>query len=416
MNRANREPNEQEALVRFKAVNYVEDRLRAGWRLAEALRLASQRSWPDETGRCYASRTIEDWWYGYKKGGFEALRRTVRSDRGASRRIDPDSGRWIIEQIAKHPQIDVKVLYERWVAEGRELPSLRTVYRYLQEQGYHRAGRKAGRLESGPTKAFETPYVNDLWMVDFSPGPWVGEESGAVRTQLCVLIDDHSRLLPFAGYYRRAHTEAFLHVLREGVMRRGLPRKLYTDRAKAFLCHHTKVVCANLGIRLLHARPYHSWSKGKVERVIQTIQRGFESTLRLEGGAAQSLEELNRKLSAWVQGVYHQRVHQATAMSPEARFQSAVDSLRRVEAGVDIEALFFTRIDRSVRKDGTIRIDNDLYEVDLSLRALRVEVRFDPFTRRRIEVWYGGRLVCLAKPANLSANSEPGGTHAYDET
>jgi len=77
--------------------------------------------------------------------------------------------------------------------------------------------------------------------------------------------------------------------------------------------------------------------------------------------------------------------------------------------------LFFTRIDRSVRKDGTIPIDNDLYEVDLSLRVLRVQVRFDPFTRRRIEVWYQDKLVCLAKAANLSANSQAGGTHAYGE-
>ena len=198
-------------------------------------------------------------------------------------------------------------------------------------------------------------------------------------------------------------------------MRRGVPLKLYTDRGRAFLCHHTQVVCATLGIRLLHARPYHSWSKGKVERVIQTIQRGFESPLRLEGGGVGSLEELNRKLSVWIQSVYHQRVHGGTGMSPEARYQAAVGSLRKLEAEVDLEALFFTRIERTVRKDGTIRIDNDLYEVDLSLRALRVEVRFDPFTRRRIEVFYGGRLVCLARAANLSANSQPGGAHAYQE-
>ena len=28
------DPSEQEALIRFKAVNYVEDRVREGWRLA----------------------------------------------------------------------------------------------------------------------------------------------------------------------------------------------------------------------------------------------------------------------------------------------------------------------------------------------------------------------------------------------
>jgi transposase InsO family protein len=310
--------------------------------------------------------------------------------------------------------VDVTVLYERWRAEGRTLPALRTVYRYLAQQGYDRAALRAGRLETGPTKAFETPHVNDLWMVDFSPGPWIQEPAGALRTQLCVLIDDHSRLLPFAAYYRRADTEAFLVTLREGVLRRGLPLKLYTDRGQSFLCHHTQVVCATLGIRLLHAKPYHSWSKGKVERVIQTIQHGFESTLRLEAKVPDSLAELNRRLSVWVQSIYHQRVHQSTGMSPEARYQLAAGTLRTLAPDTDIEALFFTRLERSVRKDGTIRLDGVLYEVDLSLRALTVEVRFDPFSRRRIEIWHHGKLVCLAKATNLAINSQTGETHIYD--
>jgi hypothetical protein len=250
-------------------------------------------------------------------------------------------------------------------------------------------------------------------MVDFSPGPRIWEDERWLRVHLCVLIDDHSRLIPFAAYYRRADTEAFLHTFREGVVRRGPPVKLYTDRGKQFTNHHVQVVCANLGTRLLHAKPYHSWSKGKIERLIQTIQRGFESTLKMEGRC--HLAELNRRLSVWIQTVYHQRVHRATGMSPEARYQLAIESIRKLAADMDVDALFFTRIERTVRKDGTIRINNRLYEVDLSLRALRVQVCFDPFTRRRIEIWYQDKLVCLAKVVNLSTNSEWGGSHDYIE-
>jgi transposase InsO family protein len=413
MKRPNSKSSEQVALIRFKAVNYVEDRIREGWRLADALRMAAQRPWPDERGRCYAERTIEDWHYAYKKGGFQALRNNPRCDRGRCRRIDADMGRWIIEQVCANPQIDINVLYQRWQRDMPRLPSLRTVYRYLRLHGYDRRTLRSGRLQSGPTKAFEAPHVNDLWMVDFSPGPRVKEDDTWIRTHLCVLIDDHSRLIPFAGYYRAANTEAFLHTLREGVLRRGVPLKLYTDRGKPFTNHHAQVVCANLGTRLLHAKPYHAWSKGKCERVIQTIQQGFESTVKLDGPC--DLAELNRRLSVWIQTVYHQRVHRSTRMSPEARYQLAIESIRRLEADIDIDALFYTRIERTVRKDGTIRIDNRLYEVDLSLRALRVQVCFDPFTRRRVEIWYQEKLVCLAKVVNLSANSEWGGSHDYVE-
>jgi hypothetical protein len=231
---------------------------------------------------------------------------------------------------------------------------------------------------------------------------------------LCVLIDDHSRLLPFAGYYPQANTEAFHHALKEAVLRRGLPRKLYTDQGKPFINAHTRTVCAKLGIRLLHARPYHSWSKGKVERVIFSLQQGFESTLRLEGNQASSLEDLNAKLSRWIQTLYHQRVHSSTQQSPEYRFQQAAPSLRYLDPGEDLDRLFYTHLNRSVRKNATVRLDAQLYEVPLHLRALKVQLRLDPFTRTRIEVWYQNKFVGLARKAPLNLNSETGGEPAYD--
>ena len=278
-----------------------------------------------------------------------------------------------------------------------------------------RATLRAGRLEHGPTKAFEAAAVNDLWMVDFSPGPALRSVEGkAATTQLCVLIDDHSRLLPFAAYYPNANTEAFHHALKEAVLRRGLPRKLYTDQGKPFINTHTRIVCAQLGIRLLHARPYHSWSKGKVERVIFSIQQGFESTLRLEGNQACDLEDLNAKFSRWVQTLYHQRMHSSTRQSPEWRFQQAAKSLRYLEDQGDIDRLFYTHLERSVRKNGTVRLDGHLYEVPLHLRALKVQLRLDPFTRKRIEVWYQNKFVGLARKAPLHLNGENGGEQAYD--
>ena len=157
-----------------------------------------------------------------------------------------------------------------------------------------------------------------------------------------------------------------------------------------------------------------SLSKGKVERVIQTIQQGFESTLRLEGQAARNLEELNRKLSAWVQSIYHLRVHSSTGVSPEARYQLAAKNLRHLEAGIDIDALFYTHQERTVRKDGTVRLGGQLYEVPLSLRALKIQLRLDPWKRTRIEVWYQGKFIGLARKAPLHFNAENGGEQAYD--
>jgi len=407
-------PNQILALTRFRALNFVEDLQRQGSSLAEALRRASLQPWPDENGDYYAVRTLEDWWYAYKKGGFDALVPTPRSDQGKSRVLDEPTAAWVLQQVSQQPNIPLKVFYAHWQQEQRALPSISVLYRFLRRQGMDRQSLRSGRLESGATKAFEAPQVNDLWMVDFSPGPTLSVNGRALTTQLCVLIDDHSRLIPFGAYYLHANTEAFHHAFKEAILRRGLPRKLYTDQGKPFINGHSHVVCAQLGVRLLHCKPYHSWSKGKCERLIQTVQQDFESTLRLEGNAAHSLEELNDKFSAWIQRRYHQRPHSSTGQSPEYRYQQAAKSLRHWDPSLDIEPLFYLRLERTVRKDGTVRLEGQLYEVPLSLRALKIQLRLDPWRRTRIEVWYQNKFMGLARQAPLHLNAENGGSRAYE--
>lgn len=87
-------PHQTQALIRFRALNFVEDFMRGGGILAEALRQASLHPWPDENGDHYAARTIEDWWYAYKQGGFGALVSAPRSDQGKSRVLDETTAAW----------------------------------------------------------------------------------------------------------------------------------------------------------------------------------------------------------------------------------------------------------------------------------------------------------------------------------
>ena len=88
--------------------------------------------------------------------------------------------------------------------------------------------------------------------------------------------------------------------------------------------------------------------------------------------------------------------------------------MRHLDAGLELEPLFFTRIERTVRKNGTVRIEGTLYEVDLSLRALDVELRFDPYSMSRIEVYYRGKACGLARLVDLHLNSQLEGSQHYD--
>jgi transposase InsO family protein len=102
------------------------------------------------------------------------------------------------------------------------------------------------------------------------------------------------------GRTRISYEEANIHAValamarcfRQALARRGFPDKLYTDQGKIFTSYHLQIVCANLGVRLCHAKPYAAWSRGKHERWFQTLQEDFESRLVID--PVHTLEHFDR--------------------------------------------------------------------------------------------------------------------------
>ncbi len=410
MNKTNPHIQDPMALTRYKAIVFIEQKMDLhNLPLVQALRVAALRPWPDENGRIYKIGSMENWWYAYKHKGFSGLCNNQRKDKGKSRSLNSEQKQWIIDEVSENPQIPFSVLFQQWKSKNliQDFPSLNTLYRFLHEVDLNKSALKRGRLESGPTKTFETPFANDLWMVDYSPGPIIKtDDNKVIQTQLCVIIDDHSRLIPFAAYYPQANTRWFHQTLKQAVLRRGIPIKLYTDQGKPFVSGHSHLVCANLGIHLVHAPPYQGFSKGKVERVIQSIQMGFEATLKMKGNAAHSLEKLNEKLSVWIQNIYHLRKHTTTGQTPQSRFLAHQHYIRALDPNLDINRLFFDKAKRVVRKNGIIQLEGKTYEVDLSLKTLEVDLYFDPATKNPIEVWHKKRFFQNAKLVDLHLNSK----------
>jgi putative transposase len=410
------------ALARFGLISKIQELVARPVPLKVALETVASSSalaYPEGEAHPVALRTLEDWWYAYQHGGFAALHPKSRSDRGVSRKLNPEQERLIVAQVRMHPAIPIKVLYRQWKQQDPAMPALSAIYRALERHDLNQRSRHYLMRQAigGPTKAFEAPLVNELWMVDFSPGPFLhlAGQKKATATHLCALLDDHSRVLTHAAYYLRADTRSFHCSLKEAIRRRGVPRKLYTDQGGPFINDHTRVICANLGIRLLHAKPYHAWSKGKIERFFHTVQQDFEASLRLPGQSPATLEQLNARLADWIQTVYHVRVHEGTGMSPAERFARGAEQVRPLDPHLDLDRLFYAELLRVVRKDGTVRLDNQLYEVDLALRGLEVRLRFDPWSLARVEVDYRGQSFGLARQVDRHLNSQLQGGQTYEK-
>ena len=392
----------QRALARYAAVSWIEQAIAGGSTFTKALALASQKDWQ---GRYYAMGTLEHWYYAYQHGQFAALQPKVRKDKGKIKALSPSAIEALLVLRRQHPDLTVKHLAGELVKQGHLLEgqySLATLHRQLVRHNLDRQSLKRGAVHSGPTKAFEVALANQLWMADAMHGITLKLSDDTVqRTFLFGIIDDCSRLCPHAQYYPRERLEGFLDTLRQAVSRRGVPDKLYTDNGNLFVSDHLKVVCANLGIGLLHAQPYHSWSKGKIERFFGTVQRDFEAGLCLS--PVHSLEDLNQRFWRWLEESYHQRPHAGLAgESPAARSQA----VRTLPAGKDVEGLFLALATRRVRMDATVSLEGELWEVPAHLRGQVISLYYDPFGWKRVDIYDPqGRLIGQARRCNKQLNS-----------
>lgn len=408
---ADENPDEARALARFAAVQAVVQAVQNGNSLAYACQQAALQAWD---GRLFAAATIEDWYYAYKRGKFAALQNQPRSDKGQNKALDPAAVEALCQLRRAHPTMTVKALSAELLRQGVLTAgtfSDSTLQRRLAEAGLDRQSLRAGSglIGGGPTKAFELPLPNLLWMADCMHGPALKSEGRAPvpvqRTFLFALVDDCSRLCVHGQFYPQERLYGFLDTVRQAIQTRGLPDKLYTDNGAAFRSQHLSIVCANLGIRLLHCKPYHSWSKGKIERFFSTVQMQFLPTLTFT--PANTIEELNRRFWQWLETEYHQRGHTALAgETPAQRFARLGTSLRLLEANAPLDRLFFMRVNRRVRKDATFSLGTDLWEVAVHLRGQVITARFDPVSCARMEVWLGERFMGLAVKCDKHRNAK----------
>ena len=396
------------ALIRHAAASWIQEALQQNFTLARATALASERTWG---GKTYSASTLESWYYLLLHQGFDALRRRPRKDKGSRKALSPEACQALLEWRQKYPQLTVTVLVRQLVGQGTLQAgafSLPSVYRFLAD--HHLDARSIKHhpppSPSGPTKAFECALPNALWMTDMMFGPSLRLAQGQlIHTRLFGFLDDCSRLVPHAQYYEGEKLGWFLDCFRQALARRGFPDKLYTDRGKIFTSYHLQIVCANLGVRLCHAKPYAAWSRGKHERWFRTLQQDFEARLVID--PVHSLEELNTRLWRWIESEYHQRPHSALeGQTPAERFAGRARSLRTADPQTDWEALFLSRAQRRVRLDATFSLEGQLWEAFVHLRGQLIELRFDPFGWRRVEIWRQDQYVGPARPCDKQLNAK----------
>jgi hypothetical protein len=241
-------------------------------------------------------------------------------------------------------------------------------------------------------------------MEDVMHGPRVLMPDGSERkAYLHLLLDSATRFVPAAAF-RLGETASDLEaVLKEAILKHGLPRVLYLDWGAAQRSDSLALICAELGVRLLHCRPYDPESKAGVERIFRTVR---EELLDELGDRLVALAELNSLLWSWLSAEYHRRLHSGTGQIPLEHWLSQVDHLRPAPSSEVLDDIFLRRERRTVRKDGTVRFAGQLLEVRPELARCEVELRFDPERPSLMpKVFVDGAFYCDTVELDVIRNS-----------
>lgn len=350
-----------------------------------------------------AEETIRSWLKKYRKGGFDALQPKIRTDKGKARRLPLEVADVLVAVKEDSPELTVPLVIKKAVTSGlipagTHLPQS-TVYKLLARHGLRKK-----TVPANDHRRFSYQYAGDLFMSDVMHGPAVRTDGGRKRkTYLIAFIDDATRVIPYAAFALSENTAAFLAVLKQAVLRRGIPSRLFVDNGSAFRSQHLSLVCAKLGITLIHSRIYHPESKGKIERWFRTIRLRFLPMLTEKD--RQSLEALNRALWAYVEMDYHRTPHRILGEAPLDRWAKVGQKVRYPEAGVDLDDLFLFETRRKVQKDRTVSLNGVVYEIDASLVGETVTLRYNPADQGNlIEVCHNGRFIQQAKRVDTYAN------------
>lgn len=299
---------------------------------------------PGTTRSRVAAETMRDWLKAHRKAGFDGLKPRPRKDAGQSRSLPQEVVDLLVSIKDGNPELSVQLVIKEALATQKvsaELPlAPTTVHRILTRAGLMR--REDGGAE-GDRRRFAFQKAGELWMSDVMHGPAVGVGGKVKRkSYLIAFIDDASRVVPHAAFALSENTAAFLPVLKQAVLRRGVPKRLFVDNGSAYRSHHLSLVCAKLGITLIHARPYAPESKGKQERWFRTVRMQLLPTLTQADTV--SLEALNRRLWAYVEGEYHQTPHRGLDReTPLDRWAKSADEVSYFpQQQEDLDALFLS--------------------------------------------------------------------------
>ena len=329
---------------------------------------------PDGRVHHYAPATIEKWYLDYQNHGFDALVPKSRADAGMSRKLDDELQERIRYFKTNYPRMSAAAIYRQLKADGSIINgqvSESTICRFVNQ-----LQNELRQTPNRDMRRYERPHINEVWCGDSSVGPRLTDKDGKNhRIYIIALIDDASRFITGIDVFYNDNFVNLMSVMKSAVSKYGRPKVLNFDNGKSYKNRQMELLAARIGTTLSYCHPYTPTGKAKIERWFRTLKDQWMAGLDMQD--FHSLDELRGSLHSYVQR-YNQTPHSSLrGMSPQDRFFSEPEQIRRLSAD-DIDKDFLLEIERRVSADCVIVIDQIEYEVDYRFARQRIRLRYSP--------------------------------------
>lgn len=361
------------ALFRCEVIGALSRReLMRGELASELAALSKKRFRPPGSPRTrtYAIPTLQRWFYRYKSGGLAALRPRPRADRGHGRHLPAELRELLLQIRRENPGASAELIVRTLVADGRlgrSAVSPPTVRRLFRAHGLDR--KSIGSVNDGNQRLrWQAERPNAIWHGDVCHGQALLLPDGSkAPLRIHALMDDATRYLIALQAFHSEREEDMLALWVRALRQHGVPDTLYLDNGSTYRGDALKLACERLGTTLVHAKPYDPQARGKMERFWRTLRSGCLQFIARQS----SLDEVNARLHAFRDRHYHVAPHAGLmGRAPGQVWLSRINELPHDSLDENrLREALTVRERRRVRRDTTISLDGDIWELEAGFLA-----------------------------------------------
>jgi len=340
---------------------------------------------PDGTVKELSYKTVEKWVSVYQRGGIDALMPTERSDKGTTRVLTDTAIEEIYRLKQAFPRLNATQIHHQLVQEGfiPAAVSICAVQRFIR----HNDLKSARNPTMIDRKAFEEDAFGKMWQTDTCYFPHIIENGKSHRVYAVCIIDDHSRLIVGGELFYNDSAANFQHVFKKAVATYTIPIKLYCDNGAPYANEQLSFICGSIGTVLLHTKVRDGASKAKIERFWRTCKETWLYGLDMD--KIHSLREFNVLFQEFIRS-YNTSMHSGIGCTPFERYQNSQNCIRLPRSSEWLDECFLNRISRKVRKDATVSIANESFDVPAQFIGQTVDIRFRPDEMDSAVILYEG--------------------------